>query len=263
MILSIDYYPVGITLIISASILSVVGLRFLKKFIPHSRFITLEDSAGTFLQVIGTLYAVLLGFIVTDAIEKYMDAEKNIVGEAAAIVAIYELSNQVVPVERRHLIQKNTSEYLDEILASDWHHMENDTDNFQARRKLRSLLQAIQSIEPVSENNKAIFPILIDRILEATDLRRLRVDCAKEGIPHAEWICLLIGTFATVLSGYFLRIKNRWAHELCILLMMFVACTNLYAVLLFGEPYKGQFLASKQPLVTAKKVMDGSYFGVD
>lgn len=261
MTLSIDYYPVGITLIISASILSVAGLRLLKRIIPQDTFISLEDSIGNFLQVVGTLYAVLLGLIVTDAIGKYMDAEKDISGEAGALVAIYELSKQISPAEKGELIQKITYDYLDEVIASDWEHMEADTENFQARKKLRVLFEAIQSIEPISENNKAIFPILLDRILQATDLRRLRVDSARSGIPRAEWVCLLIGTLTTLVSGYFFSIKSRMAHEFCILMMMFVAATNLYMVLLFGEPYKGQFVASRLPLETAKKVMEGSYFG--
>ncbi len=257
----IDYYPIGITLILCASFLAMLGLRILRKIIPEAVFSSLQDSTGNFFQVVGTLYAVLLGLIVTDAIGKYLDAEKDISGEAGALVAIYELSNQIVPKEKGHQIQVITSEYLDEIISTDWQNMQEDTDNYKARKKLRSLLEAIQSIEPVSENNKAIFSLLLDRILDATDLRRMRIDSAREGIPAAEWACLWISTLATLISGYFFQIKSRKAHEFCILIMTFVAATNLYMIMLFGEPYKGQFLASKQPLETAQKVLHGSYYG--
>ena len=35
---------------------------------------------------------------------------------------------------------------------------------------------------------------------------------------------------------------------------------NLYVVLLFAEPYSGDFVASQKPLMTIQEIMRGTYF---
>jgi hypothetical protein len=40
-----------------------------------------------------------------------------------------------------------------------------------------------------------------------------------------------------------------------------VISMNLYIVLLFAEPYTGDFIASRIPLIQAQSIMDETYYG--
>ena len=43
-------------------------------------------------------------------------------------------------------------------------------------------------------------------------------------------------------------------------LFALIIIMNLYMVLLFAEPYTGDFQASKKPMMTIQEVMRGTYF---
>ena len=116
-------------------------------------------------------------------------------------------------------------------------------------------------IEPITENQKVILPILLDKALVILESRRARYNQADYGIPNVEWIALLVGGLVTITFTYFFTVENSKAQYLMTGIVAIVISMNLYIVLLFAEPYTGDFIASRIPLIQAQSIMDETYYG--
>jgi len=72
--MNIDSYGVGFSLIAAVSLLSVLGLLFVRRTFHLDKLKSCHEVGGYLLSVVGTMYAVLLGLIVVDAMTKFQTA---------------------------------------------------------------------------------------------------------------------------------------------------------------------------------------------
>jgi hypothetical protein len=78
------------SLVVGAStLLAIAGLLLVRRFVDHAYLKSHHEVAGYLLSVIGTLYAVLLAFVVVDAQSNVQQARQNAEAEANSVVDIF------------------------------------------------------------------------------------------------------------------------------------------------------------------------------
>ena len=93
--------------------------------------------------------------------------------------------------------------------------------------------------EPTSENQKAIYPVMVQEACQIWDFRRARTNLATHGLPNVEWFVLIIGGIVTVVFTYFFGIENQRAQMAMTCMVSLLISLNLYLVVLFGAPFSG------------------------
>ena len=212
------------------------------------------------LQVLGTLYAVILGLVVLDSRAKFETAERIILNESQSLLVVSELSEQFKNDGRGDAVQDLVEDYIHEVITNDWRFMDDNILNYKAIHILRDLIDEVKKITPITENEKQLFPTLIQESLSVWKCRVARVNQAEIGVPRIEWVMLIIGGVITIVFTYFFRIENQKIQSVMTGLFALIIIMNLYMVLLFAEPYTGDFQASKKPMMTIQEVMRGTYF---
>jgi hypothetical protein len=258
--LGLDNYAIGIPVIVIAVVGFVIGQIFFKRFFAKDKIDSCHEVGGTILQLLGTLYAVTLGLIVFDATAKFDTAQTTILNESQSLLVVFELAEQFKIGDKGKVIQQLSEDYIDEVITNDWGFMRDGIYNYKAHFILKKLIDVVKKIEPITENEKQIFPTLLQESISVWKYRVARVNQAEFGVPSVEWIMLIIGGVITIVFTYFFRIENQKIQSVMTAIFALIIIMNLYVVLLFAEPYTGDFQASKKPMMTIQEVMRGTYF---
>ena len=78
-------FAVGVVLLCQAIV---------RRFISNETLRKAHEVGGYYLTLVGTIYGILLGLVVFDAMSKFQAAERTVNSEAKSLLAVYSLSNE-------------------------------------------------------------------------------------------------------------------------------------------------------------------------
>ena len=252
----LDYYWIGVPAIIVATILILYAQILVKKYVGIETIKKCHEVGGYYLAMVGTFYAVLLGLIVIDAMTRFQQAEKNIAVEASSLIKIYIVADRFP--EQKDKIEKIIEEYTQEITAVEFPLKGEGKISTRATDLAFSMLQTVKVIEPVTENQKAIYPNLLSLLSDFLDSRRDRIRNANIGEPTVEWIILIIGAAITITYTFFFTMESNSIHLIMRGMAALMILMSLYLILLFGTPFSGDLKVSSEPFNSIIRI--GSYY---
>ena len=244
--LRLDNYAVGFPVILLTIVFVLYCQSLVSKRLGAEAITKCHQVGSTYLQVVGTFYAVLLGLIVVDAMTKFQNAQTSVDNEVASIIAIYS-SAERFPIQRRHL-EELTKGYTKEIIDIELPMMDR-TGKFDPRAREISLeiLKTVKNIEPITENQKAMFSMLLSETSDYLIARRERTKAANFGEPGIEWLILIVGGIITVVLTFFFTIECHGIHLVMRGLVTLIILMSLYLTYLFGSPFAGDLKVSLAP----------------
>jgi hypothetical protein len=253
--MKVDSYFIGTFLILGISLLSVLGLLVVRKYFDLEKLKSCHEVGGYLLSVVGTMYAVLLGLIVVDAMTKFQTAREVVEQEANSLADVFLLANSF-PEEKCHKVRVICNDYVKEVLTDEWPAMAEGKISTSARKAIVELMKEVMSFEPVSENQKAIYPIAVQEACQVWDFRRARTNMAQHGIPVVEWVVLIIGAIVTIVFTYFFGLSDARAQMAMTAMVSLLISLNMYLVILFGAPFSGDLQVSPDAFRVDKLIFD-------
>lgn len=242
----LDYYSVGIPAIFVAIITILYGQAALKRRLGADLIEKCHQVGSYYLSMVGTFYAVLLGLIVVDAMTKFKDAQIAVDREVTSLIRIYSSAERFP--ERRYRLESDVKNYVDEVMKVEFPMMEtNGTPDDKARDLALKIMQTVKSIEPVSENQKAVFPILLNEVSDLLTTRWERTKGPNLGEPSVEWVILIVGGMLTIMLTFFFTIESNAIHIFMRTAVALTILMSLYLTFLFGSPFSGDLKISSDP----------------
>src|SRR5262249_45574750 len=95
------------------------GLFIVRAYVPASVLRETNDIVGNYLQTLGTIYAVLLAFVVFVVWSQFNDARNCVEREANELLDLFRTSKGL-PAPNRSAIQDYVGKYVDAVLQRDW-----------------------------------------------------------------------------------------------------------------------------------------------
>jgi hypothetical protein len=217
-----------------------------------------HDATGNLLAVVGTLYAVLLGLIVVEAMDRFDRAVDCVQKESNSLADIFLLSDHLDGPQGGRL-KELADAYGRQVVDLEWPAMERARMSTDARITALSMVRALDGFEPRSEAAKAVYPLILEQLREMWDRRRERAGFAEFGIPAVEWVALLIGAAVTLFFAGLFHVDHRGLQMLISGLTALVIGLNLYLVALFGYPFAGDLSVSNRPFQVDIAIFEGVY----
>jgi hypothetical protein len=243
--MGLDTYPGGALFVIGSGILAVLGLLLTRRLIDLNGLRASHDVGGYLLSVVGTLYAVLLGLIVVDAMQKFQQARDITEREANSLADIFILSS-CLEEPKREEIKKFCIDYSNQVLNTEWQDMDSGSYCPVARRMAVSLLQELIEIEPKTETQKVLFAQMVADASQVWQCRRTRINMVMDGVPAIEWITLIVGGIITVFFTFFFGLENLRLQIAMTAMVAMLISLNMYLVILFGYPFSGDLKISTE-----------------
>src|SRR5580692_6025241 len=120
-----------IVVIIVTVVWSLLMMLALNRFWPISQRRAHNELIGWQLTVLGTTYAVILGFMLYTVWTNFGTADVNVGAEANSVVNVYHLA-EGLPATQRAELEKAALAYVDTVVGTEWPAMTRGDSSFVA-----------------------------------------------------------------------------------------------------------------------------------
>ncbi len=245
----------GIGAIGLSALYALVGVALVRRFMHgHVREGHNDVLVPLFLTA-GTLYAVLLGFLVIAVWESYEGAKSNAAEEASTLATLYRQTNGMPSSERREM-RGLLREYDEAVAGGEWQiQAATGGASPQARKAIGDIYRAFGAM-PREDASSSISVEFLQTLRTVASDRNRRTLQASERLPGVLWFGLLLGGALVVGMSFLLYMDVRWPHVLGSGLMAALIGTFLLITLLLNAPFSGPLALSSESFDHSLSVFD-------
>ncbi len=142
-----------------------------------------NNIAGFKLVTVSVIYAVLLGFTILVAWERFNSAELAVDQEAGALSALFRYSTGSGPEATQ--LQSAITNYGTAVVMRDWPAMAHDGESHETSKALSDLYEAALALNQVQPRNVAGMSEMFTQIDRITSARRLRLHLSTGPVPRS------------------------------------------------------------------------------
>lgn len=250
----------GLLFVVVSTILAVGGMLLVRKRFGVANLVANHEVAGNLLSIIGTLYAVLLGFVIVDAMNRQQELRIIVEQEANGVANIFLLANGLEK-KSKDPIQSHCVRYVQAVIDEEWDAMNNGAVSPTTLECSWGLWKELTELKPATPTEQTLHDKLLDQMAQMSDNRRIRIVSAAHGVAPAMWTILLVGGVFTVVFTYFFAVENLKVQLLMTTLVALTLALNVLLVFLYGYPFAGAVAvrpdAFKLDLVIFKTYLSG------
>ncbi|MBS1997966.1 MAG: DUF4239 domain-containing protein [Cyanobacteria bacterium SZAS LIN-2] len=194
--------------------------------------------ADPLLSVIGTLFAVLLGFLVAGAMQRFDEARINVQEEAGALADVFR-GAAGFPEPLRGELQTYCINYADTVINKEWKLMEERQASPEAWEMYGDIWRLCVAYNPSTEGQSNVHQAVLAAISRLGNYRTLRFAAMVNQLPLGMWIVVLAGGGATIAFTYFFEVKNERTQMLMTGLVATVMALNIFLLANYDYPFSG------------------------
>jgi hypothetical protein len=217
-----------------ASLLFMVGLN---RLWPVAKRHTENDLVGWQLSVLGTTYAVTLGFMLYTGWSNFNSASLNAEMEASALRNIYRLAEGLP--QQRAQIQVLTRAYASAVVEHDWPDMAQGQLPEESHEINENLWRALMAIKVASPSEVTVEDHALTELSALTQHRRARLLQSTNRLPGIFWCVLLVGGVLTVLSVSMFGSANSRIHTMQVFSLTLLVTLVMLSIADVDRPFQG------------------------
>lgn len=231
-------FPTLLGLSLIATVFALVSLFVIKRItnpLHVRRHHSLIDST---LNIVGTLFSILLGLLVAGALTRYQDITAEVSAEARALAEIYHLSNGL-PDSKRLAIQKLCSEYCDIIIDKEWPEMKDGKYPYAGRLACGQIAQEIVCFKPADQGESNIHATMLNSIEALGKGRRDRAEALRSGM-HSTAVTIFVCSGIILILTCLYATKSMWIHTVMTIFIATCLALNIGLLRMFAMPFNSE-----------------------
>ncbi len=234
-----ESFITGVIVIAITTALSVGGFLCFRRVVKADYLSKHHDIADPMLSLVGTLYSVLLGFLVAGAVGRFEEARQTVHGEANAIANVFRLSYGL-PDDTRQKLRKLCVSYCTEMVNNEWNQMSvNHELTVRGWILYERLWHTCLKIEANDAAVANIHSALLQAIDEAGDNRRERSIAVNQSLPGALWLVAIFGSVIIISFTYFFSAEKTALQCWMIGMVAASLSLNIFLLVVFSAPFNG------------------------
>ena len=218
-----------------ASLLVMAGLN---KVWPREKRSDYNDLIGWELTVLGTTYAVILGFMLYAVWTTLEEAELNVDIEANAAVNVYRLA-EGMPEPQRTQLQRLARDYVETVIAREWPQMARGEVPEQSTIIDQEMWKIVISIRAASPTEINAQELAMSELGSLAQRRMTRIRQGKSRLPNVLWCLLLVGGGLTIISSCTFGSDSLKLQSLQVVCFSLLISLSLVAIANIHRPFQG------------------------
>lgn len=199
---------------------------------PHN------DLIGWHLSVLGSTYAVIIGFMLFAVWTNFETADGNAEAEANCLVNMVR-SSAGLSAESHEQIRGLASEYASIMLNDEWPAMERGDVSPKSHVSIEKLWTTVTDGEIHSSRERTSLDHTFSELARMTEYRRLRQLQVNSYLPGILWLVLIAGTTVTILSACLLGAADLKLHLIQVVTLALMISSVLVAIGDINRPFQG------------------------
>lgn len=238
---------------------SVAGLWLFRRAVPVAVLEPSHDAVGNYLQTLGSIYAVLLAFVVFVVWQQFNDARAAVDAEASEVMDLARVSAGVCAEVGEDVIARLRA-YVDDVLTREWPAMARaDLAVMEAvTAHLDAIWDALRAMEPAGARDQAHYAESLTRFNDLADARARRVTASLTRLPTALRILLYLGAAVLVGSMYLFAVRSFVMHATMTAAMAGAISHILYVVEDLDDAFDGDWQVPSEPMRRAARYLASS-----
>jgi hypothetical protein len=197
-----------------------------------------NDVIGWQLSILGTTYAVILGFMLYTVWTDYTAADLNVDFEANALVNVYRLS-EGLPDPQQTQMQALARSYADAAIKDDWPQMAVNQMPEQTHTIDSEMWKTLMSVKSASPTQIIAEDHALSELSALTEHRRTRLLQSASRLPDVLWWVLIVGGVVTIASSSMFGSENSILHGLQVFAFSLLVSLVLVAIADIDRPFQG------------------------
>ena len=246
----------SLILVILVVACSLLFKAVINRFWTTERRRTHNDLIGWQLSILGTTYAVILGFMLYTVWTDFQAASANADAEASSVMNVYRLA-EGLPAAQRDELKKASREYVDAVINQDWPAMARGDAGIAATHPLSmKMWQILMSVKGASPTEITAEDHALYELSAMSEHRRLRQLQSSARLPAVLWFVLVIGGMVTIMSSCMFGAESSLLHGLQVFAFSLLIALVLVAVADINRPYQGTVHVSNAAFNRALQYMN-------
>jgi magnesium-transporting ATPase (P-type) len=233
---------------------SMLFMAVLNRIWPREKRQIHNDLIGWQLNIIGTTYAVILGFMLYTVWTDFGSANLNVDLEASALRNVYRLA-EGLPEQQGVQLQAQTRAYAETVVNKDWPEMANDQLPEESHDVNQAMWKTLMSVKVATPSEIVAEDHAISELSSLTEHRRTRLLQSRYRLPIIFWGVLLIGGFLTITSASMFGSANPRLHALQVFSFTLLITLVLLAIADVNQPFRGWVHVDNYPFLRAQENM--------
>jgi hypothetical protein len=213
-------------------------LWFLPRFWPAGPRRDHNDIIGWQVSVLGTTYAVIVGFMLYAVWTTLQSAEINADGEANCLVSVFRLADGL-PAEQRIQVHKLARQYADAVIDEEWPAMLKGGLYPSGHGVIQDLWTTVLQARPATFSEQTSMNMTLSEISSMTEHRRMRELQSQTQLPGILWMVLILGGIITTLSSCLFGTDNFILHCVQVFSLTLLLSLALVAIADIDRPFQG------------------------
>jgi hypothetical protein len=228
--------------------LSVIVLWMFRGWNPLGDLHISNNEVGNYLQTVGTVYGVLLAFVLAAVWQQFNEARTFVEIEANEVVDLHRIAGGL-PEAERMVLQRELAEYVDAVINEEWPAMACGDEKVieQVGARLDRIWGSLHVFEPCSECHKALHAEALGCFNDLSDARTNRLAAARTRLPTGMRILLWIGACIVVSSMLLLAVDRFLTHAIITGALAGAVSHVLYLIFDLDDAFDGNWRVLPTP----------------
>lgn len=223
--------------IVVAAALGCGGQIVVHRRFKSAEFVRRNEVAGFIIAVVGTLYAVVLGFMTVVTWERYQTAQERLASETASVLDAWHDAVELPPPARR-FIRAAMLDYAHVMIDDEWPKMRTGGFSVSGDTIIMDSTTAIGQIRPKNATEANAQTTEIGLLNALHDARQQRLSGSDAALTALQWIVLFIGAIVVVGFCYLFEVESPRAHLVMTGAVAVIIATMMVLIFELESPFK-------------------------
>jgi Protein of unknown function (DUF4239) len=197
-----------------------------------------NDLIGWHISVLGSTYAVILGFMLYAVWTNFEVATANAEAEANCLVNVVR-SSRGLQGSQGEQIRGLARKYVHIMLTEEWPAMDRGEVNPTSHPIIEELWKTVTSTQAHSGIEQASLDHTFTELARMTEYRRLRQLQVDSFLPEILWLVLIVGAVVTIGSACLFGTVDLRLHLIQVTMLALVISSILVAIADINRPFQG------------------------
>jgi hypothetical protein len=231
-------------MILLAVIAFAVGPSALGLLVVRRRWLAADlrrehDVVGFTFSVVGVIYGVMLGFVLSAIWGQYTHTDEIATLEGVSLRNLHR-DSYALPATNQVAIRAALIAHAHAVVEDEWKTLRHRQDSQLAQETMDRIWRSYYGVHPETDAQKVWLAESIHTLNEMAKLRRLRILAADQTVSGVMWVVLLLGAMATCGLMHAFGVERFRAHLLLTATVAVLILLILYMIYALDNPFGGE-----------------------